>query len=158
MNTGIESIGEDSQVQWLGGGYTIWARQILIENPQQEVRTRHAAGEDLMFSYPIGKKYSLYVCSGAHVTHHETISHNKEMISFRVEQSTVARLVFCQQHSEFSAILFLLSSVVYQFMILLIPGRMGLKEIEGFCKGVARFMRRADGSGEILEERTDSAT
>ena len=43
----------------------MWRREILDEFPQPEVETRWAAGEDLRFSYPIGRKYPLWACADA---------------------------------------------------------------------------------------------
>lgn len=59
------TIEDDIRTQWLGGGYTVWRKDILDRYPQQEVQTRWAAGEDLRFSYPIGLKHPLWACAGA---------------------------------------------------------------------------------------------
>ena len=59
------NIAEDMRTQWLGGGYAVWKKDVLDAFPQQEVDTRWAAGEDLRFSYPIGRRYPLWACSRA---------------------------------------------------------------------------------------------
>jgi len=71
-NIPIQHIPNDIRTQWLGGGYTIWRRWILAKYSQDNLNTRWATGEDLRFSYPIGKKFPLYVCAAAKV-HHEHI-------------------------------------------------------------------------------------
>lgn len=68
-NCRIDKIDADLRTQWLGGGYTIWKREILEKYPQRELNTRWAIGEDLRYSYPIGRQYPLYVCASAKVRH-----------------------------------------------------------------------------------------
>ena len=64
-NTRIDALETDIRSQWLGGGYTVWKRSILEEYRQPELKTRWAIGEDIRFSYPIGKLHPLYVCAAA---------------------------------------------------------------------------------------------
>jgi len=59
------NLTEDIRTEWLGGGYTVWRRDILDAHPQRDIQTRWAAGEDLRFSYPIGRKHPLWACAGA---------------------------------------------------------------------------------------------
>jgi len=64
-NTRVDNIDHDLRTQWLGGGYAVWKREILEKYPQPELDTRWAIGEDLRFSYPIGKTHPLWVCADA---------------------------------------------------------------------------------------------
>ena len=73
VNTGIGNIKKSIQTQWLNGGTTIWKQEILNEFRQKEINTNWAICEDLIFSYPIGKKYPLYVCADAKVFHDHKI-------------------------------------------------------------------------------------
>lgn len=68
-NVSIQHVAEDVRTEWLGGGYTVWSAEILRKFRQDELRTRWAIGEDLRFSYPIGKQFPLFVCSRAKVRH-----------------------------------------------------------------------------------------
>lgn len=68
-NVPFQNVQSDIKSQFLGGGYTIWKRSILDEFPQENLDTRWAWGEDVRFSYPIGKKYPLYACASAKVRH-----------------------------------------------------------------------------------------
>lgn len=68
-NASIQHLAEDVRTEWLGGGYTVWSAEILRKFRQDELRTRWAIGEDLRFSYPIGKEFPLFVCSRAKVRH-----------------------------------------------------------------------------------------
>lgn len=75
MNVSIVAVAHDIKTQWLSGGATIWKKDILKEYPQEDMRGRWAVCEDLMYSYPIGEKHSLYVCSKAKVRHEHVYDH-----------------------------------------------------------------------------------
>ena len=103
-NIPIYDLSENIQTQWLPGGFTIWRQEILLEFPQNPLDTSFAAGEDVRFSYPIGKKYNLYVCSNAKVTHdiiydQET---SEDIQYFRGYQNTLGFLHFTDSHQELS--------------------------------------------------------
>lgn len=66
-NTSILNVSRDLATQWLNGGATVWRRDILEQHPQDDLRTRWAVGEDVRFSYPIGKRARLFVCASARV-------------------------------------------------------------------------------------------
>ncbi len=70
ISTSISHLDENITSQWLNGGATVWRQNILIDNPHKEINTKWAIGEDLIFSYPIGKIYPLFVCAHAKVTHY----------------------------------------------------------------------------------------
>lgn len=59
----------DLRTEWLCGGATTWRLGILRKFMHEPIRVRWAIGEDLIFSYPIGKRYPLYVCASARVRH-----------------------------------------------------------------------------------------
>ena len=67
FNTSINNLAENVQAQWLNGGSGVWKQDILLNNPREGINTRWAVCEDLIFSYPLGKQYPLYVCSDAKV-------------------------------------------------------------------------------------------
>ena len=56
FNTSINNVTENIEVQWLNGGSGVWRQNILLNNTSQEINTRWAAYEDLIFSYPLGKQ------------------------------------------------------------------------------------------------------
>ena len=98
------NLSSDIRTQWLGGGYTIWRRGVLDEFCHEIVYTRWAVGEDLRFSYPIGKKYPLYACAGARVRHehiHDQVS-PKRVHRYRGKKSVVAHFYFVSSHRELS--------------------------------------------------------
>ena len=69
----------DIKTQWLCGGATVWKSEIIIKFTNREVSSRWAICEDIIFSYPIGKKYPLYVCANAKVRHEHVYDHNAKV-------------------------------------------------------------------------------
>lgn len=69
ISTSISHLEEDISSQWLSGGATVWRREVLVNHPHREIDTSWAIGEDLVFSYAVGKKYPLFVCAGARAAH-----------------------------------------------------------------------------------------
>ena len=63
------------QSSWLLGGATAWSRDI-IEKHQHPINfpTRWAVCEDLIYSYPLSRKYRLMVAADAIAYHNETYS------------------------------------------------------------------------------------
>ncbi|MBU2511644.1 glycosyltransferase [bacterium] len=74
-STRISDVKEDIQTSWLNGGATIWKHEIIKSYHHQEVKSRWAISEDVIFSYPIGKKYPLYICAEAKVRHEHDRDH-----------------------------------------------------------------------------------
>jgi len=106
FGTVIFNVMKDVRTQWLGGGYTVWKREVLLEFPQDNIDTRWAIGEDIRFSYPIGKKYPLYVCAAARVRHEHVYDQAPKRVVFRYRgrKESLARLVFVESHQELSKI------------------------------------------------------
>jgi len=104
INTSINNISNDIKTQWLGGGYTVWRHQILNEFPQKNLNTKWAVGEDLRFSYPIGKQYPLYVSARAKVHHHHI--HDQaapgKLYGYRGRKVAMASVYFVLSHKELS--------------------------------------------------------
>jgi len=69
ISTPVSHVKESIRTQWLPGGATVWRKEILLGHPHQEVSSRWAIAEDLIFSYPIGKRLPLYVCATARARH-----------------------------------------------------------------------------------------
>jgi glycosyltransferase involved in cell wall biosynthesis len=106
INASIENVSSDIRTQWLGGGFTVWKREILKEFPQDDLRTRWAAGEDLRFSYPIGKKYPLYVCAGAKIYHEHTYDQAPKGVVYVYQgrKQSLAVFYFVGLHKELSRV------------------------------------------------------
>jgi len=103
-NSRIDAIDHDIRTQWLGGGYTVWRRDILAQYRQPELRTRWAIGEDIRFSYPVGKQHPLYVCADAKVRVVATFDQfpPSAVHRFRGHKSSLATFYFASSHPELS--------------------------------------------------------
>lgn len=103
-NSRIDSIDADLRTQWLGGGYTVWKRETLEKHPQPELNTRWAIGEDLRFSYPIGKIHPLHVCAAAKVRHASVLDQASEQSvhRYRGRKGALAFFYFVSLHTELS--------------------------------------------------------
>ena len=60
-NTSIAKAKENFRSEWLNGGGTVWRQKILKEFPHQEIYSKWAVGEDLIFSYPIMRAFKCFV-------------------------------------------------------------------------------------------------
>lgn len=105
-NSRIDNVDTNIRTQWLGGGYTVWKREILRKYPQQDLATRWAIGEDLRFSYPVGKIYPLYVCASAKVRHPSVVDQASErsVHRYRGRKASLAYYYFVASHPELSRI------------------------------------------------------
>ncbi len=100
---------EDIEADWLLGGATAWARDI-IDNHKHPIffETRRASCEDLMFSYPLHTSHRMMVSASA------IMYYNGEYDSFKLRQAmywavsdVVMRYYFICQHKHLSALAFL---------------------------------------------------
>jgi len=155
MNTPIANVSSDISTQWVGGGYTIWSANILKKYPQEPMRTRHAAGEDLIYSYPLGKTYPLFVCSRAKVVHDDSGIENAAVIRFRAERSTLAHLYFCDQYREFSSILYICFGLIFQIGLLATPKRYPWRKLLGFLSGVKRYYFNVEKGRAVLDDKME---
>lgn len=103
-NTSIGNIRKNAKTQWLGGGYTIWRKDVILAHPHLPVKTKWAIGEDLRFSYPIGKKYPLWVCANARAKHNHVYNDADLMrfASYRGNKISMSSLFFVRSHKELS--------------------------------------------------------
>ena len=104
-NTRIDGISADLRSQWLGGGHTVWRRDQLEQFPQRELNTRWAIGEDLRFSYPVGKVRPLFVCAAArarHSTVHDQAPPAESVYRYRGRKAALAYFYFVAMHPELS--------------------------------------------------------
>jgi glycosyltransferase involved in cell wall biosynthesis len=69
ITTSISHVSGSVRTEWVCGGATVWRRQVLEQFPHREIASRWAIGEDIIYSYPIGKQFPLYVCAPARVRH-----------------------------------------------------------------------------------------
>lgn len=68
--TSLHSHEQDSEVQWLNGGATIWRRTVIAQYAYDEWFVGTGFMEDVDFSFAVRGKYRLFVVSGARVAHY----------------------------------------------------------------------------------------
>lgn len=102
--TSINNLMAPARTQWLGGGYTIWRRDILLEYAQEPVNTSWAVGEDLRFSYPIGKQHPLFICAEAKVRHEHLYDQAPQdrVFEFKGRKRVLWSFHFVSSHPELS--------------------------------------------------------
>jgi len=107
-NVAISPVNINIRTQWLCGGATVWKREILNKFVNKEVLSKWAICEDVIFSYPIGKIFPLYVCADARVKHEHVYDHTNKM-KYRYYGRTVTlwRLYLVESHAELSRMFFL---------------------------------------------------
>lgn len=101
-NTPIGSLKSNVRSRWLGGGYTVWRRDILERYPYSPLNTKWAVGEDLRYSYPIGKRYPLWVCAKANIFHNHHYN-NADLLRFgryRGWKIVMSTLYFVRSYQE----------------------------------------------------------
>ena len=102
-NVANSPTSSDLKTQWLCGGATVWKSEIIIKNANREVSSRWAICEDIIFSYPIGKKYPLYVCADAKVRHEHVYDHNVKVDhKYYGRTATLWRLHFVESNNTLS--------------------------------------------------------
>lgn len=113
----------DFQSAWLGGGYSVWRLAVLREFPQVELKTRWAIGEDVRFSYPIGKIYPLFVSASSKIHDQgQTIQLLKPgRARFNGRKEALAYLYLVEQHPELSMLRCIFMIAIRSFILLFIP-------------------------------------
>lgn len=114
-NTSICNVNQNIKTEWLNGGGTVWLQSILQENPHTEINSRWAVFEDLIFSYQIGKNYSLYVCHESQIEIDDNTK-EKESISmnfYRGKTQFLWKLYFINKNLNLSSILHYYSELIH---------------------------------------------
>jgi len=152
------------KTQWLCGGATVWRQEILKKYSNKEISSRWATCEDVIFSYPIGKRFSLYVCADAKVRHEHVYDHKTKM-KYRYYGRTLIlwRLYFVESHVELSRKLFLLMAsgeIAARLMTGILSLRVrhiqyAIGQLEGAVIGLTA-LRRGSNLLSLLNEHTIS--
>lgn len=152
-STPILSVSADLRAQWLCGGATVWRQQILRTFSNPERQTAWAMAEDLLFSYPIGKLYPLFVSADAEVRHEHVFDHKVPMKhKYRGRAETLWGFAFVESHSELSRASFLwmqLGTIAARLLmgILSLQARhlhFALGQAEGVTSGLFALLRGSD--------------
>lgn len=105
----IENVHAHIRSQWLCGGATVWRQYVLKRFKNREISTKWAILEDVMFSYPVGKEFPLYVCADARVRHEHVYDHTVRRRHRYYGRTVILwRLFFVESYPELSRTAFLM--------------------------------------------------
>ena len=161
-NTSISAVKSDIRTQWLSGGATVWKRQILNEYHHQEINARWAIGEDLIFSYPIGKKFPLYVCASARARHEHVYDHQaKSKYIYYGRTVVIWQLYFVESHDELSRLLFvwmIFGQIAYRMIsgmlfLRLQPIQYACGQVIGLKMGLTAILFGKGGLLKLMHEK-----
>jgi len=159
-STPILSVPSDLQTQWLCGGATVWKQHILRTFSNRERYARWAMAEDLLFSYPIGKHYPLFVCADAKVRHEHVFDHKIPMKhKYRGRTETLWGFAFVESHEELSRASFLWMQFGTIVARLFLGGasfqarhfQFALGQVEGVISGLMALLRGSDVAALLSE-------
>jgi glycosyltransferase involved in cell wall biosynthesis len=166
-NTPILSVPSDLRTQWLCGGATVWKLHILRTFSNRERYAQWAMAEDLLFSYPIGKLYPLYVCADAKVRHEHVFDHKIPMKhKYYGRTETLWRFAFVESHKELSraAFLWMQSATIVARLckgVLCFQPRhiqFAIGQADGVACGLAALMRGDDVASLLSETPAGGST
>jgi glycosyltransferase involved in cell wall biosynthesis len=145
-NVATTPVDQDLKTQWLSGGATIWKQEILKNFAHKEINSRWAICEDVIFSYPIGKIFPLYVCANAAVRHEHVYDHTAKMkFKYYGRTITLWRFYFVESHTE-------LSRAYYFWMVL---GQIIIRFFQGIftfkLSPIQYAIGQIEGAGMILK-------
>ena len=63
------------------GGATVWRQKILMKYKHIEIKSKWAIFEDVIYSYPLGKKYPLYICRASIVKLDESFKNRDDIFT-----------------------------------------------------------------------------
>lgn len=69
FSTPLWNITATTPCRWLGGGYTVWRKEVFEHFKFIEWYPGSGVFEDVHFSHQVSKKYKLAIVAGAHFTH-----------------------------------------------------------------------------------------
>jgi len=152
-NVAISPVQNNIETQWLCGGATVWKKKILDKYINKEIDSKWAICEDVIFSYPIGKIYPLYVCAGAKVRHEHVYDHAAKRKHWYYGRTiTLWRLYFVESHPELSRI-FCIWMISWQIAARFVRGLLLLRhqeiqyalgQIEGVVLGLKAIYKDKD--------------
>ncbi len=98
----IPAIAHTIETQWLYGGATLWRREVIGAFDFDEWFTGHGYGEDVDFSYRVGRRYRLFVVADARVNHFTRPIRPASQYNLG-RQQVINRIYFIRKSGAFSA-------------------------------------------------------
>ena len=93
-------VGETFETQWLYGGATIWAREVIKTFNYDEWFAGYGFLEDVDYSYRVGQKYKLYVVGDSRCLHHSSGLNDDKQFIFG-KQQIFNRIYFARKMGTF---------------------------------------------------------
>lgn len=115
--TSICQVDRTIQTEWLNGGATVWRQDILTSRMHKEIKSKWSVFEDLIFSYPISKSNSLFICAEAKVEHKHIVDQkvSENLSRYRGRCMMLWALYFVHLNSDLSKRAFFLSWFIISF-------------------------------------------
>jgi len=155
--TSFNDIPTSIRTSWLNGGSSFWRTRILSEFRQKEINCTWAVNEDVIFSYPVGKKYPLYVCQKAKAIHDHDIteSGNRTQYYTRGRSWALWHLYFVQLHrelSQFACVSMMISRYIFGILVigLYSKNKSYMSFYFGLISGTFEGIRTLREKGEIV--------
>lgn len=105
------NVDKSIRTDWLNGGTTVWRQDIVMNSDHREINVSWAINEDVIFSYPIGKRHPLHICAEARAKHdHGINAPDRQRYYIRGKAWALWHLYFVSLHKE-------LSSFFYSVMV-----------------------------------------
>ena len=122
VNTPVTNVNKSIRSEWLNGGATVWRQDILKTNPHREIRSRWAVFEDVIFSYPIGRRFPLYICANAKIEIEDVLLRNESgnLFFYRGKTRFLWGLYFVLNNPQLSLWHFLYYHILNGFRLLLL--------------------------------------
>lgn len=131
----------DHRTDWVCGGATVWRLDVLRRHPHRELPSRWAISEDVIFSYPIGREYPMYVCASAPVRHEHVFDYGASRPDrFHGLTQTLWIFYFVESNSQLSM----------PASLLMVLGRATSRVITGLTTFEPRHLQFAIGQIEAL--------
>lgn len=162
-NTPILNIRSDIQTQWLCGGATVWKQSILIANTYAVKDAKWAISEDLIFSYPIGKRYPMFVCADAKVNHEHVYDHKiKRKYRYYGRTETLWRFNFVASNVELSLGQFYwnqFATIIGRFLLGVVKFNkrhfeFGIGQMEGVSRSIFSLIKKIPAD-QLLHEKSN---
>lgn len=163
--TGLGSVKDSMQTQWVLGGATVWRTEVVKKFLHKEVNVPWAVMEDVIYSYPIGLQYPLYVCADAQVIHDHPCarsdlpnSQRKVLASRRGQAFSLWTLYFVSSREELSKVqaflfMFMMASKKFVAGVFMLNPQL-IAESQGIFKGLVGFLlgvMRGESSEATIE-------
>jgi len=161
FSTAITNVKQNIRSEWLNGGATVWRQDILKNHPHHEINSQWASFEDLIFSYPIGKKYPLYISKNAQIKIDSIYSCtlNAKTLIYRGKTNFIWGTYFVTKNSDMSIFGYIYYKLL-QLIITLIKGVNnkhklfeGIGIIHGFVLVLPALIANKNFT-EIIEDNT----